>query len=118
LLAAALTQSRFGFEASSFFDAEGQPPGVGQLFLLFDLQAFGGQRMQDRIEALCTMIEADSGARLPGARRLGSRQKTAASGIAVPRKLFEDLQKRATASHSAETVAASPSLERPPLRQK
>ena len=118
LLAAALTQSRFGFEASSFFDDAGQAPGVGQLFLLFDLQTFGGQRIQERIEALCTTIETDSGARLPGTRRIGSREKTAVSGITVPRKLFEDLQKRASMSHSAEAAAAPASLERPPLLQK
>lgn len=95
LLAAALTQSRFGFEASSFFDAEGGPPSVGQLFLLFNMQTFGGDSVQDRIEALCNAIEADSGARLPGARRLANRQRIAASGIAIPEQLFEDLQRRA-----------------------
>ena len=33
VLAVALTGANFGFEASSFFDAEGPPPGVGQLIL-------------------------------------------------------------------------------------
>src|SRR5262245_23850836 len=33
VLAVALTGARFGFEASSFFDAEGPPPGVGQLLV-------------------------------------------------------------------------------------
>ena len=36
VLAVALTGARFGFEASSFFDAEGAPPGVGQLLVAID----------------------------------------------------------------------------------
>ena len=43
VLAVALTGARFGFEASSFFDAEGAPPGVGQLLIAIDPGAFGGR---------------------------------------------------------------------------
>ena len=43
VLAVALTGASFGFEASSFFDAEGQPPGVGQLLIAIDPGAFGGR---------------------------------------------------------------------------
>jgi (2R)-3-sulfolactate dehydrogenase (NADP+) len=103
LLAAALTQSRFGFEASSFFDASGQPPGVGQLFLLLDIQRFGGDTTQERIETLCQTVEQEAGARLPGARRLATREKVIRSGIAVPDGLFRALQMRAE-SQSAPTV--------------
>ena len=42
VLAVALTGARFGFEASSFFDADGPPPGVGQFLIAIDPAAFGG----------------------------------------------------------------------------
>jgi (2R)-3-sulfolactate dehydrogenase (NADP+) len=37
LLAAALTGSNFGYEASSFFDADGDSPGIGHTIIVFDL---------------------------------------------------------------------------------
>jgi (2R)-3-sulfolactate dehydrogenase (NADP+) len=100
LLSAALTRSHFGFEASSFFDAKGQPPGIGQLFLLFDIQTFGGDAVLERIRALCRAIERDPGARLPGARRFTDRKKIAESGIAVPDPLYQELLRRANATGS------------------
>ena len=42
LLAAGLTGANFAAEASSFLDAEGPPPGTGQLMIAFDPAAFGG----------------------------------------------------------------------------
>src|SRR5215471_11743573 len=42
LLAAGLTGANFAAEASSFLDAEGPPPGTGQLIIVFDPAAFGG----------------------------------------------------------------------------
>lgn len=93
ILAAALTGSRFGFEASSFFDAEGPPPHVGQLFLVLDpsfAPDFGG-----RVETLCAAILADEGARLPGDRRLATRARLARDGIAVPDSLMSELLSRA-----------------------
>jgi len=98
LLSAALTRSHFGFEASSFFDVKGQPPGVGQLFLMFDIQTFGGDAVLKRIEALCQAIEAHPGARLPGARRFANRKKIAESGIVVPDPLYQELLRRANAT--------------------
>jgi (2R)-3-sulfolactate dehydrogenase (NADP+) len=101
LLSAALTRSHFGFEASSFFDAKGEPPGIGQLLLLFDVQTFGGDAVLERIETLCEAIEEDPGARLPGSRRLTTRKKIEESGIAVPDALYQELLKRAEAAGSA-----------------
>lgn len=95
LLSAALTRSHFGFEASSFFDAEGEPPSIGQLFLMFDIRTFGGDTVLDRIETLCRAIEEDHGARLPGARRYAIRKKNVECGIAVPDPLYQELLKRA-----------------------
>src|SRR5262249_9118776 len=52
ILAAALTCSQFGFEASSFFEAEGAPPHVGQLFLVIDPSVFA-PNFASRVAALC-----------------------------------------------------------------
>ena len=105
LLSAALTRSHFGFEASSFFDAKGEPPGIGQLFLMFDIQTFGGDAVLERIETLCQAIDEDPGARLPGARRFTNRKRIAESGIAVPDPLYQELLKRANAAGPALTAS-------------
>jgi len=94
-LSAALTQSHFGYEASSFFEATGPPPGVGQLFVMFDTNAFGGGAVLDRIEDLCHAISCEAPARIPGERRLASRANVASNGISLPKELFDLLQLRA-----------------------
>ena len=45
LLAAGLTGANFAAEASSYLDAEGAPPGTGQLIIAFDPAAFGGDAL-------------------------------------------------------------------------
>jgi (2R)-3-sulfolactate dehydrogenase (NADP+) len=92
VLAAALVGANFGYEASSFFDAAGAPPGVGQILIAIDPGAFGGQSIfAERIVALVGMIEGD-GARLPGARRLALREKAAREGLAVDAKLLAEVR--------------------------
>ena len=94
LLAAGLTRAKFGHQASSFFDAEGAPPRVGQFALLFDPAAFGGEAMIAHCETLLAAI-ADQGARLPGERRRKTRARLRAEGITLPRSLVDDLERRA-----------------------
>lgn len=96
LLAAALTGSQFGYEASSFFTADGPPPRVGQFILAFNPKAFAGPvDFSARAEALFAAILAEAGTRLPGDRRLKLRVKAAAEGIEIPAALYQDLMKRA-----------------------
>ncbi len=83
ILAAALTGSHFGFEASSFFDAAGPPPRVGQLFILLDPRLAGGEHFADRVECLLDAIAAQPGTRLPGDRRLTARADALAHGVHV-----------------------------------
>jgi (2R)-3-sulfolactate dehydrogenase (NADP+) len=91
VLAVAITGANFGFEASSFFDADGKPPGVGQLLIAIDPGAFAGQSMfLDRIAALAHVIEHEAGARLPGSRRLAAREKAAREGLTVDSKLLSE----------------------------
>ena len=66
VLAAVLTGGRFGFEASSFFTAEGPPPRIGQLLLLLDPTSTGGPEVADRLDTLLAAILGQPGTRLPG----------------------------------------------------
>lgn len=88
LLAAGLTGATYAADASSFLDAEGPPPGTGQLIVAFDPQHFGGAAAIDRFAALASSIEAQDGARLPGARRLAARAQAARDGIEVGDDVF------------------------------
>jgi (2R)-3-sulfolactate dehydrogenase (NADP+) len=95
LLAAALVGAQFGYEASSFFDAKGGPPRVGQFFILIDPQRFAGAAFAARVEALCAAILAEPGTRLPGERRIKLRERAMRDGIEVPDALLADLRRRA-----------------------
>lgn len=87
LLAAGLTGANYATEASSFFDAEGPPPGVGQLLIAIDPAAFGGPGALQRFADLCMAVQETEGARLPGRRRQGMRERMRRDGIAVDPEL-------------------------------
>jgi (2R)-3-sulfolactate dehydrogenase (NADP+) len=97
LLAAALTGAQFGYEASSFFDAKGPPPRVGQFFIVIDPGAFAGPGFVARVEVLAKAILAQNGTRLPGERRFKLRFKARTEGVTIPDELHQDLVKRAGA---------------------
>lgn len=97
VLAAALTGGQFGFEASSFFTADGPSPAIGHLFLVMDPVRLGGPQALARLEVLLSAILAQEGTRLPGDRRLGLRRTADAQGITVPDGLAADLRARAQA---------------------
>jgi (2R)-3-sulfolactate dehydrogenase (NADP+) len=83
LLAAGLTGASFAAESSSFLDAQGPPPGTGQLLLAFDPGAFAGADALRRFAVLAASVAEQPGARLPGARRLASRRRAAREGLNV-----------------------------------
>jgi (2R)-3-sulfolactate dehydrogenase (NADP+) len=92
LLVTALTGARFGFEADSFFDVEGNKPRIGQAFLVIDPDAMGGRDIfNERIETLVAAMLEDGGVRLPGARRYGLQQKAEADGVTIPDALLAQL---------------------------
>jgi (2R)-3-sulfolactate dehydrogenase (NADP+) len=93
LLAAGLTGSNFAAEASSFLDAEGPPPGTGQLIIAVDPATLGGADALVRFAALASMIEDQPGARLPGARRLQARQKAGRDGLVVADALMAEIER-------------------------
>jgi len=91
ILAAALSASCFGFEASSYFTAEGPPPRAGQFLLALNPGPFSEGRFGSRLEDLLAAIEAQPGARLPGQRRVALRAQAEREGVAIPRGLYEQL---------------------------
>ncbi len=78
LLTAGLAGAHFGWQASSLFDDKGPPPDLAHFILVLDPARFA-PGFADRAEAMFTAIEAQEGARLPGARRLSERAARAAS---------------------------------------
>ena len=76
LLVTALTGAQMGFEASPFFFDDGDKPRIGQAFLAIDPSTLAGSGFcNGRIEALLTAMLADTGARVPGCRRLALRHR-------------------------------------------
>jgi (2R)-3-sulfolactate dehydrogenase (NADP+) len=89
LLVSAMIGANFGYEASSFFVDEGNRPGLGQGFIVFDPGALAGrEQFLDRIEVLISEILKDNGVRLPGARREALRLKAISEGLVVPDDLL------------------------------
>ena len=92
VLAAALTGGRFGFEASSFLNAEGPPPDVGQLLIAVDIRATAGEAFLDRMETLAETMLAQEGVRLPGSSRLARREAAAREGVALSDATLAELR--------------------------
>ncbi len=90
ILCATLTGANHSADASSFFDAEGTPPGVGQTLIAFAPDA-GAPGFAGRLSELLGLIEAQEGARLPGAGRQALRDAAARGGIEVPDHLVAEI---------------------------
>lgn len=83
ILSAALVGAVGSPDATSFLDAEGGPPGTGQLILTLDPDGFAAG-FGERMAALAEEIEGQDGARLPGSRRLAARERAKRDGVVVP----------------------------------
>ena len=84
VLAACLTGAALSKDASSFLDAKGEAPSVGQMILAFDPESFSGGGYNARIADLMAALVANSGARVPGARRYENRARARAKGVVFP----------------------------------
>lgn len=93
ILSAVMTGAVLSTGASSFFDADGPPPGVGQFMIAMKPQS--ADAFTSRIETLLSNITALDGARLPGARRIEAIAKAEREGIAVPNRYIEAAQRLA-----------------------
>lgn len=93
ILAAGLTGSNFGFEASSFLDAEGDSPGVGQLIIAIDPSFFSGDSFAERIETIISSILEQPSTRLPGSKRLEKRKvREKSEKITISKELYEKIK--------------------------
>lgn len=90
VLAAGLTGANYGWEASSFFDAEGPPPGTGQFLMAIDPEAMHAGALA-RIGALAAAVEGEGDARLPGRRRQALRARLTAEGIPLDAALAAEI---------------------------
>ncbi|MEO8507190.1 MAG: Ldh family oxidoreductase [Betaproteobacteria bacterium] len=98
LLACALTGAALGFEADTFFVDAGNPPRIGQAFLVIDPAALAGRSIYlERVETLIAAMTEDEGVRLPGARRAAIAAKAEADGVDVPQPLLDQLERLAGA---------------------
>jgi (2R)-3-sulfolactate dehydrogenase (NADP+) len=91
ILAAALSASHFGYEASSFFSGEGESPQVGQFLMAIDPEPLSRGKFRDRLEDLLGAVLAQPGTRLPGERRYELRAEAARSGVSLPQALYTEL---------------------------
>ena len=97
ILTAALTASHLGFEASSFFTADGPPPRVAQSFVLLDPGAFSGDAFAERVETLLDAVTGQPGCRVPGERRRAQAARAQRDGIELPAPLLAELRALAAA---------------------
>ena len=89
LLCCSLTGAAFGFEADSFFNAEGNRPRIGQAFLVIDPAALAGtDSYLERVETLVAMMLEDDGVRIPGDRRRALAALAEKEGIEVDDSIF------------------------------
>ncbi len=97
ILAVALTGAKFGYEASSFFEAEGDRPGVGQLLIAFACDGIRDEGVfADRLEALLNLVCAQEGVRLPGTRSQALKRGALKDGVTVSRNILADVEKIAS----------------------
>jgi len=91
IMSAALPAALFGFEASSFFTADGPAPGVGQLLIAIAPEPLSGEAFNARLEVLLTAILAQENTRLPGDRRLQLRQAARQNGMLITQQQYDQL---------------------------
>jgi len=96
VLAAALTGSSFGWEASSMFDAAGAPPDTGHVFLALDPVRLSGGAFSDRMADLLATMATEPGVRLPGSRRLERRESASQDGLQVPAARGDEIRRIAS----------------------
>ncbi|MGQ7792201.1 Ldh family oxidoreductase [Faunimonas sp. B44] len=91
MLAAGLVGANYAYEATSFFDAEGAPPGVGQTIIAIDPARVGGETAAARFGEIAARIEAD-GARVPGARGRRLREHAGAAGLRIDDSVLQEIR--------------------------
>ena len=91
ILAASLTGAHHAFEASSFFEAEGPAPAIGQSFFLVEPRAVNPE-FPSSLGRLMAHITSQEGTRVPGARRFAQRAQRRQEGVDLPDVLYEKIR--------------------------
>ncbi|WP_029059659.1 Ldh family oxidoreductase [Stappia stellulata] len=91
VMAAAVAGACLAFEASSLLDTEGGPPDLGQTIVAIDPHLASGGVYGERMETLVAEIVAEAGARVPGTRRLESRERAAREGVFIGPALYREI---------------------------
>jgi (2R)-3-sulfolactate dehydrogenase (NADP+) len=91
VLAAAVTGSHFGWEASSMFDDRGGAPDLGHLLIALEPQRLSGGAFDSRMAVLLEAMGRDPRVRLPGSRRIALRERARQNGLAIPAALHEEM---------------------------
>lgn len=92
IIAAAVTGSHFGFEASSFLDTEGSPPGVGQVMIAIEPNALSSGAYLARMATLLHAMAEEPNVRQPGSSRIESRRRAAEKGLSVSTRLLAEIR--------------------------
>ncbi len=85
-LAAGLTGAQYAAQASSFIDANGDPPATGQMLIAIHPTACGGSA--DHLASLFDEVAQSPGARLPGIGRFARRRQAEIDGLQVDPRWF------------------------------
>lgn len=91
ILSASLIGANHAFEASSFFDADGAPPGVGQTIIAIRPD-ISGSGYASRLEALLSEILSQEGTRLPGSGKTEARRTASVQGVEIPDHLLREIE--------------------------
>ena len=91
ILSATLIGANHSYDATSFFEAEGDPPGVGQFIIAIDADRVGGSNFKKRVEKLMSAILDQNGSRLPGEKRIINRIHCKTNGISVAPHLIQEI---------------------------
>ncbi|MGD8326290.1 MAG: Ldh family oxidoreductase [Sphingomonadales bacterium] len=92
ILAAGLSGSHFGWQASSFLDDKGPAPDVGQILIAIDANSLSGGAFPAQIAELLSAMAEEDGVRLPGTSRLVKREAAARDGLPISRMLYQEIQ--------------------------
>ncbi len=90
IMAACLSGSNLGIEASSFADDTGGPPSTGQFFMAINSEKFTSN-FSSKIDLLINAIKDQEQARVPGSKRIENYNNNLNSEISIKQELFEKI---------------------------
>lgn len=92
ILAATVTGALPSRDAGSLTADDGKPAGLGQAFIALSPGHLGTEGYGRRMEALCAAMAAQPDVRLPGARRLATRERARTEGVEIDPKVLAEIE--------------------------